>query len=97
MKLEQVLALLTAEATRIEQIAPGTVWHLFGSMLHSPDSAFDIDVAVLCPSSEVAGIVRREAGALCQRLPIHLFLWTKEEEAELSFVTNDGCWQFFPR
>lgn len=96
MTLEQVLALLTAEARRIEEIAPGAVWHLFGSMLHDPESAIDIDVAVLCPSNEVTGVVRREVAALCQRLPVHLFLWTREEEAELGFVSGEGCWQFFP-
>jgi hypothetical protein len=96
MTFENVLEFLRAEAERIEPVAPGAVWYVFGSAVHAFNKASDVDVLVLCASPESVAAVRHELHAACRRLPLHLFLLTGEEENELGFVASENCAQIYP-
>jgi len=96
MNPDQAMEIIRSEAIRISKSAPGTTWYLFGSILHEPNAASDIDVLVRCDSHGTAKVVRREATSLCEMTPVHLLLLTEEEEAEIQFVDSEGCRQFHP-
>ena len=96
MSPNDFLALLRIEAERINQIAPHSVWYLFGSAARGYAEHVDIDVLVLCQDSEHVRSVRSELKGLYIRLPLHLFLLTRTEEAELGFVASQGCIQIYP-
>ena len=71
-------------------------WFLFGSSTRSFSTAKDVDVLVVCDSEETADLARVELGDLCLRFPVHPMLLTRTEEAELRFVSGEGCIQVFP-
>jgi hypothetical protein len=96
MKFDQISELLYAEAARISKATQGTTWYMFGSFLHSPCTASDIDILVNCESHETAILVRQEMATLCITTPIHLLLLTSEEESEIGFIRAECCRQFYP-
>ncbi len=96
MKSDQISELLYVEAARISKAVPGTTWYMFGSFLHSPCTASDIDILVNCESHETAVLVRQEMAALCIATPIHLLLLTSEEESEIGFIRAECCREFYP-
>ena len=96
MTWNDLLALLRAEAARIRQVAPNAIWYLFGSTLRAFECAADIDVLVLCDTDETVAVIRHELRKACERLPLHLFLLTRGEEAELGFIVSQGCVQVYP-
>src|SRR5258708_23471820 len=91
-----LLASIRAEAERIRPLAPDAIWYLFGSTLRAFERAADIDVLVLCDSEESISVIRHELRAACERRPLHLFLLTRGEEAELGFIVSQGCVQVYP-
>lgn len=96
MNREALLTALRNEAQRIAQFAPEAVWYLFGSALQTPELATDIDVLVLCKIDKMIVRIRHELTDACLRLPLHLFLVTEDEEAELGFIAAEGCFQLYP-
>jgi hypothetical protein len=96
MTWSEPLRSLRAEAERICQLAPDAIWYLFGSTLRAFENAADIDVLVLCDTDDSVALVRHELREACQRLPLHLFLITRCEEAELDFLASEGCVQVYP-
>lgn len=94
--VHQTVALLRSIARRVELIAPGARWYLFGSALRAFEGAADIDVLVVSDTHESSALVRQELDCLCQSLPLHLLLLTTEEENELSFIVAQRCVQVFP-
>lgn len=85
MKSDFLLEKIHAEAFRIGRNIEGAKWYLFGSSVDPDKLASDIDLLVVCRSSDDVALVRSELRELCSRLPLHLFLVTYEEEAELQF------------
>ncbi len=96
MTQDELLMSLLTEAQRIEKLAPDAIWYLFGSVLLAFERASDIDVMVLGDTDETVAIVRHELRGACVRLPLHLFLLTRDEEAELGFIVTEGCIQVYP-
>jgi predicted nucleotidyltransferase len=94
--LKEILGLLVREARRISSKIPATTWYLFGSFAVRPGTANDIDVMVLCGTERDAAQVRTEMKLVCLELPIHLFLVTHAEEAELGFIESQRCQQLWP-
>ena len=60
----------------------------FGSATVDVVSAADVDLLILCSVDEDAMAIRRKVAELCLKLPIHLFLVTRDEECELNFITT---------
>jgi len=96
MTRDELLMSLRTEAQRIGELAPDVVWYLFGSTLEAFECAADFDVLVLCLTNEAVALVRHELRDACMNLPLHLFLLTKDEEAELDFIVAEGCVQVYP-
>jgi len=96
MMQDDILTQLHTEAEKVDKLIPNLIWYLFGSMLRTPEQAADIDILILCEAEEQAKHVRRELHDLCMRVPLHLFLPTRAEEAELGFIASQGCVQVYP-
>ena len=96
MTQKQLVTRIQSEAARVAERVPRAVWYLFGSALRDVVLAADIDVLVLCETDEEVVSVRAELKSLCQALPMHLFLLTRAEDAELGFVSGQGCVQIYP-
>ena len=94
--VRQAVASLRSIARRVELIAPGAKWYLFGSALRAFERAADIDVLIVSDTHESSALVRQELDGLCRSLPLHLLLLTTEEENELSFIVAQRCVQVFP-
>ncbi len=87
-----IVAAVRDEATRIQLELNGeTTWYLFGSAVRSPDAASDVDLIVICEDDQTAIDVREKLSALVSTFPIHLFIATKEEEAELRFLAGQSA------
>lgn len=83
--------LIGAEASRIGAMVTGSRWYLFGSILKDKRPISDIDLLVICETSEDCSTVRFELGAVCSEYPIHLLLMTFDEEREVEFVQGQGA------
>ena len=93
MNKDRILASLCAEARRIRETVCDTVWYVFGSASREVEGARDVDVLVLCHSNDAVVLVRDALRDVCMRLPLHLFLITRDEEDELQFIGAEGCVQ----
>jgi hypothetical protein len=91
-----VLTLLRTEAKRVSKVVGQSIWYLFGSAIETFELAADIDILVLCDSLANVAPVRHELQEICSRLPLHLFLVTRDEEAELDFIATEGCRRIYP-
>jgi predicted nucleotidyltransferase len=96
MTRDELLQFLRNEAQRISRLAPDTVWYLFGSALRGFECAADIDILILCDTDETVALARHELRNACISLPLHLFLLTRDEEAELGFIVTAGGVQVYP-
>lgn len=94
--LDDFLMAVRIEAQRIDQLSPNAIWYLFGSTLDSLQNAADIDLLVLCADDRDAVVVRQELEGVCLNFPLHLFLLTRQEEAELNFIANDRFVKIYP-
>jgi hypothetical protein len=94
--LDDFLVVLRIEAHRIGQLSPNAAWYLFGSTLESFQDASDIDILILCDDDEAAAVVRHELQDACLNFPLHLFLLTRQEEAELNFIAQERCMKVYP-
>lgn len=91
MRLDAAVDALKPEIVRVRDRVPNAGWFLFGSALRDPRNAVDIDLAVTCEDDQEVAAVRHELSALCLRIPLHLFLMTKDEERELDFINAVGA------
>lgn len=96
MNTDELVGLLRAEATAVEQRVPNTSWFLFGSVVEDAASAEDVDLHVLCSAEGDARDMRKILGGLCLQLPLHLMLVTKDEERELDFIAKQSCQRIYP-
>lgn len=96
MNQDQFFASLRAEARRVQEAVSNTVWYVFGSAIREFECARDVDIVVLCDSHEAVALVRPALRSACMRLPLHLFLITRDEENELRFIGSQGCIQLLP-
>lgn len=96
MNQHRLVALLSTEARRVRETVPDTTWYLFGSAARGCERAQDIDILVLCESHEAVALVRHALQEACMRLPLHLFLITRDEESELRFIRSQGCVRVVP-
>lgn len=63
-------------------------WYVFGSILNKTVCASDIDVCIICRDEYDTDSVRNYANTLARDEPLHLSIFTREEEQELNFVTK---------
>jgi len=92
-----VVTVLATEAKRISARVPSARWYIFGSANRDMACQADYDIAIICATDREVIEVREELDALCFVLPLHLFLATEQEEAELDFVSGQRCRQIFPQ
>jgi len=83
---ELVVDIVRNEMARIMELAPRSRWYLFGSITSNKRPVSDIDLLVVCESSEDCAKVRGGLAAVCAKFPIHLLLMTQVEEAEVNFI-----------
>jgi hypothetical protein len=85
--MEADVVMFAAEAARaVSRQFPGSDWYLFGSSVHNPEHARDIDLLIVHDDTIDATGLRGALADLCRSLPIHLTILTQSEEKELDFV-----------
>jgi hypothetical protein len=89
---EQILLkILLEEVRRVRVQARRSRWYLFGSITTARRPVGDIDLLVVCETSDECSLVRSELGLICSQWPIHLLLMTVSEEAEVRFIEGQGA------
>lgn len=83
---DRAVAQITALADRLQQLALGTEWHLFGSVDRNDPSASDIDVIILCRDDSQANDLRRHIDTDEFSPPLDLSIFTYEEEISASVL-----------
>jgi predicted nucleotidyltransferase len=78
-------------AQRLSKTAPGCRCYLFGSARTNLRTAADVDLLVVCESDDEADAIRHLASACELYPPLHISIYTKEEEMEGDFVNKQGC------
>ena len=94
--LEELINVLRTDEEAVSKSIPDTTWYLFGSAVASLATAGDIDLLIVCRRDGDATHVRERLQATCLRLPLHLLLMSRDEEAELRFIEGQRCVQIFP-
>ncbi len=61
-------------------------WYVFGSFLHSPKKAKDLDILVIYENISSAKEARKSLGDILLRHPIDLIFMTREEEKQFDFI-----------
>jgi hypothetical protein len=82
---------LLEEVHRVRPRLLGSRWFLFGSITTARRPVGDIDLLVVCETSNDCTLARSELGPVCSRWPIHLLLMTAREEAEVKFIAGEGA------
>lgn len=96
LSLDNIIDSLRFEAQRIDHLSSDAAWYIFGSSRDSFNDALDIDILILCTDDASTCILRRELQSMCLKFPLHLFLLTRCEEAELKFIEQQGCRMIYP-
>lgn len=86
---ELATSALTAAVKAVRPQVPHSRWFLFGSITTGKRAIGDVDLLVVCKSSEDCTIIRNGLGSICGRFPIHLMLMTDEEEVEVNFIRSE--------
>lgn len=93
---ELLLALKSlAMRTNIDATAGEAKWYLFGSVQKRLPNSADIDIVVLCRTHDMADAIRQKVGVDQFSRPIHLCIFTQEEEMEIRFIEKQDCIQIF--
>jgi predicted nucleotidyltransferase len=82
---------LHEEMKRIRARVPTSRWFIFGSSTTTKRPLSDIDVLVVCATTDHCTTVRAELTSICARYPIHLLLMTPNEEAEVRFIQGESA------
>lgn len=96
MTTEDIVRAIVAVAESLDLAIGTSKWYVFGSALSNPTRAADIDLMVVCSDVAIAAEVKRCLHDVTFERPLDLSILTAEEEAELHFVSNQGCKRIFP-
>ena len=88
---EALLGAIRDLAQRTNVFAGEARWYLFGSAKSSRSDIADIDLLVICDTSQMADAVRRLVDLDSLSRPIHLSILTQAEQDEVSFVERQNC------
>jgi hypothetical protein len=97
LREDQALHRLYIEASRIQGTHPSLRWFLFGSIITPRRPVGDIDLLVVAGTASECVKVRAELSGACEDFPFHLLLMTRNEEAELGFVSSEGAIEITPK
>ena len=93
MNYDDLVSAIKSIAESTNASAGYATWYLFGSALKELSNPSDIDLAVVCPTHVIADAVRQLVDIDQLDHPIHLSIFTVQEEAELRFTAKQGCVQ----
>lgn len=93
---EMLPPLLRTEILRVSKLVQDAEWYLFGSLLHTPHQAIDIDILIIYRSDDTAEMIRGELGEVTLRFPVHLLFLSEHEEDELDFIDSQRCVPIHP-
>jgi len=91
MSNDNIMAAIQSEAERVNDLALGTRWYIFGSFIRNPRWAADVDILIICKSQADVRRIRDETLDICSEWPLHLLLMTEAEKQETNFVASEGC------
>jgi predicted nucleotidyltransferase len=91
MSQDQAKYEIVGEARALSKVLPRIAWYGFGSYFRGQSAFQDIDVLVVCDTTEEAIFVRAHTAELCARWPLHLVIMTQDEAAETGFVATESC------
>jgi hypothetical protein len=86
---EVTISAITAEVQRIRARLPDSRWFFFGSITTSKRPVRDIDLLVVCETTDDCTMIRNALGSICARFPVHLLLMNPREEVEVKFIQNE--------
>jgi hypothetical protein len=86
---EVAISAITAEVQRIRARLPDSRWFFFGSITTSKRPVGDIDLLVVCETTEDCTMIRNGLGSICAQFPVHLLLMSAREEVEVKFIQNE--------
>ena len=86
---EIVITALTEDVQAIRARLPESRWFFFGSITTSKRPVSDIDLFVVCETTDDCAIIRNGLGPIRERFPVHLLLMTAREEAEVNFIQGE--------
>jgi len=86
-------SLLADVAAAVSVVAPraSTKGYLFGSALRPSFRWTDVDILIVCDNAEDIARMRALLMPVCAAAPVDLLLMSSAEEAELNFVSGQGC------
>ena len=82
---------LYGEVRRIGAQLQTSRWYVFGSITTIKRPVGDIDLLVVCETTDACRFVRTELALICAQYPIHLLLMTTREETEVNFIKGAGA------
>jgi hypothetical protein len=91
---DDVVVDIVYEARRLAPLAHKATWYGFGSYFQGK-SFSDIDVLIVCLTTEDAIVMRAATVELCMRWPIHLMIMTEDEQSETDFVGSERCVELY--
>ncbi len=91
MNNNNMIVAIRSEAERIQGLALGSRWYIFGSFIRNPERAADLDLLILCKLQVNVERVRDEVMDICSDWPLHLLLMTEDEEKETNFIASESC------
>jgi hypothetical protein len=71
---------------RLSLHVPDATWYGFGSYFRHERPFGDVDVLLVCPTSEDVVLARGVTENVCSRWPLHLVIMTTDEQVETQFV-----------
>ena len=77
---------LYQEMQRITFRVSKSRWFLFGSITKTKRPVGDIDLLVVCETTDDCTFVKAALAPICARFPVHLLLMTLNEEVEVGFI-----------
>lgn len=92
---DELIGALQGIATSANAIVGTASWYIFGSVIRDDADSADIDLLVVCQTSDMADSFRQTVDLDCLALPIHLSIFTEAEEAEIRFVERQSCMRVF--
>jgi hypothetical protein len=91
MSRDEVLHEIVGEARALSEVFPRVAWYGFGSYFRGQPAFQDVDVLVVCHTTEEAIFIRAHAANLCAQWPLHLVIMTEDEAAETRIVATENC------
>lgn len=83
-------------ANKLECKGGMLAWYVFGSYLHSPKKAKDLDILIIYENIDSAKEARISLSDISIRYPIDLIFMTREEESQFDFIKAQNAKKIYP-